>query len=131
MPLEYLLLHYPRVVVKDSSVNAICYGAKLMMPGVLRYSDGIEIGTEVVMMTTKGEAIALGIAQMTTATQSTPELMTKKQLAEYLQVSQRQVEILTAKGRLAKAIYLGQSSPRWKRSAVLEHLEANQEGGAE
>lgn len=26
----------PRVVVKDSAVNAVCYGAKLMIPGVLR-----------------------------------------------------------------------------------------------
>lgn len=44
MPLETLLTTYPRVVVKDSSVNAICYGAKLMLPGVLRYSSDIEIG---------------------------------------------------------------------------------------
>lgn len=66
-PLEMLLTTYPRIVVKDSCVNAITYGAKLMIPGVLRYDNGIEINTEVVMMTTKGEAIALGIAQMTTA----------------------------------------------------------------
>jgi H/ACA ribonucleoprotein complex subunit 4 len=67
MPLEYLLVPYPRIVVKDSSVNAICYGAKLMIPGVLKYADGIEVGKEVVLMTTKGEAIALGVAEMTTA----------------------------------------------------------------
>ena len=67
MPLEYLLISYPRIVVKDSSVNAICYGAKLMIPGVLKYADGIEQGSEVVIMTTKGEAVALGIAEMTTA----------------------------------------------------------------
>ncbi|EPZ31473.1 H/ACA ribonucleoprotein complex subunit 4 [Rozella allomycis CSF55] len=66
-PLESLLVGYKRIVVKDSSVNAICYGAKLMLPGVLRYESGIEVNTEVVLMTTKGEAIALGIAQMTTA----------------------------------------------------------------
>ena len=65
-----------------------CAGAKLMVPGLLRYDDGIEVGEEVrqrapcafcstchmtltrpqvVLMTTKGEAIALGYAQMTTA----------------------------------------------------------------
>lgn len=65
---------------------------------------------------------------MTTATQAIPELMTKKQLAEFLQCSQRQCEILTGKGRLPKPIYLGTSSPRWMRSAVLEHLEAVQSG---
>jgi H/ACA ribonucleoprotein complex subunit 4 len=67
MPLEALLINYPRIVLKDSAVNAICYGAKLMISGVLRFADGIEVGTEVVLITTKGEAIALAIAQMTTA----------------------------------------------------------------
>ena len=81
-PLESLLTTYKRIVVKDSAVNAVCYGAKLMIPGLLRYGttspnhslpttnvlteDGIEAHEEVVLMTTKGEAIALGIAQMST-----------------------------------------------------------------
>jgi len=94
-PLEVLLTSHKRVVAKDSAVNAICYGipsmlcsslcsvlfcrsvttevftviagAKFMIPGLLRYEEGIEVGEEIVMMTTKGEAIALGIAQMSTA----------------------------------------------------------------
>lgn len=36
-PLESLLTTYKRIVVKDSAVNAICYGAKLTLPGLLRY----------------------------------------------------------------------------------------------
>ena len=71
MPLEVLLTNYKRVVVKDSAVNAICYGAKLMIPGLLRYASGIEVGEEVVLMTTKGEAIAVGVAQMNTAVMAT------------------------------------------------------------
>merc|ERR1719276_283032 len=67
MPLELLLTTYPRIVVKDSAVNAITYGAQLMIPGVLRFEKNIEVGGEIIMMTTKGEAIASGIAQMTTA----------------------------------------------------------------
>ncbi|KAJ2119199.1 centromere/microtubule-binding protein cbf5 [Coemansia sp. RSA 921] len=70
-PLEWLLTGYKRVVVKDSSINAICYGAKLMVPGLLRFEDGIEINDEIVLMTTKGEAIALAIAQMNTAVMGT------------------------------------------------------------
>jgi H/ACA ribonucleoprotein complex subunit 4 len=65
-PLESLLTSYKRIVVKDSTVNAITYGAKLMLPGVLRYEQGIEAHEEVVLMTTKGEAIALGYAMMST-----------------------------------------------------------------
>jgi H/ACA ribonucleoprotein complex subunit 4 len=71
MPLETLLTNYKRIVVKDSAVNAICYGAKLMIPGLLRFADDIDINQEVVLMTTKGEAIAVGIAQMTTAVMAT------------------------------------------------------------
>ncbi len=52
-----------------------------------------------------------------------PEWMTKKQVAEFLQCSQRQVELLTSKGRICKPVYLGESSPRWKRSELLAHLE--------
>ncbi|PWN36914.1 putative rRNA pseudouridine synthase [Meira miltonrushii] len=72
-PLESLLVGYKRIVVKDSAVNAVCYGAKLMIPGLLRYEAAIEIGEEVVLMTTKGEAIALAYAQMSTADLATAD----------------------------------------------------------
>lgn len=65
-PLESLLTNFKRIVVKDSAVNAVCYGAKLMIPGLLRYETDIEVNEEVVLMTTKGEAIAIGIAMMST-----------------------------------------------------------------
>ncbi|XP_003745518.1 H/ACA ribonucleoprotein complex subunit 4 [Galendromus occidentalis] len=67
-PLEGLLTDKKRIVMKDSSVNAICYGAKIMLPGVLRYDAGIDLNDEVVVMTTKGEAICLAIALMTSST---------------------------------------------------------------
>lgn len=66
-PLEALLTEHKRIVIKDSAVNAICYGAKVLIPGVLRYDDGIELGQEIVIVTTKGEAVCLAIAQMTTS----------------------------------------------------------------
>ncbi|KAH0630982.1 hypothetical protein JD844_004428 [Phrynosoma platyrhinos] len=70
-PLEKLLTSHKRLVMKDSAVNAICYGAKIMLPGVLRYEDGIEVNQEIVVITTKGEAICTAIALMTTAVIST------------------------------------------------------------
>ncbi len=54
-PLEALLVNFKRIVVKDSAVNAICYGAKFMIPGLLRYESGIDVNEEVVLMTTKGK----------------------------------------------------------------------------
>jgi len=61
-PLEALLVSHKRIILKDSAVNAVCYGAKILLPGVLRYDDGIEIDEQIVIITTKGEAIALGKA---------------------------------------------------------------------
>jgi H/ACA ribonucleoprotein complex subunit 4 len=69
MPMEVLLTNFPRIVVKDSTVNAICYGAKLMIPGVLRYDNKINTGDEIVLITTKGEAIAVAIAYLLLYTQ--------------------------------------------------------------
>ena len=74
MPLEVLLTNFKRIVVKDSCINALCYGAKLMVPGLLKFEGGIEVNDEVVLMSTKGEvvdyyfilAVAIGLAQMTT-----------------------------------------------------------------
>lgn len=67
LPLEVMLTNLKRIIIKDSSINAICYGAKLMIPGILRYDNEINIGDEIVIMSTKGEAIAVAIAQMTTS----------------------------------------------------------------
>jgi len=67
-PLEALLTGHKRIIMKDSAVNAVCYGAKILLPGVLRYDDGIELNEQIVVCTTKGEAICIAIALMTTAT---------------------------------------------------------------
>lgn len=42
----------------------MCYGAKVLLPGVLRFDEGIEPNMEAVAMTTKGEAVALGKKQV-------------------------------------------------------------------
>lgn len=58
-PLESLLTSYPRIMIKDSAVNAICYGGQLSVPGVLRYDTCFDTNSTVVLMTAKGEAVAL------------------------------------------------------------------------
>lgn len=68
-PLESLLVGYPRIMIKDSSVNAICYGAKLSITGVVKFDRNIDVGADVVIITTKGEAVALGVALV-----SSPEM---------------------------------------------------------
>ena len=57
----YLFIANQAYSVSVLQVNAVCYGAKIMLPGVLRYDDGIEVNDEIVIVTTKGEAVALGM----------------------------------------------------------------------
>ena len=67
LPCEYLLTSYKRIVLKDSAINAVCYGAKLMIPGLSRFEDGIDKNDVIVLMTSKGEAVALAHAEMTSS----------------------------------------------------------------
>lgn len=66
---------------------------------------------------------------MTNPTVIPESLMTKRDVASYLQCSLRQVELLAAKKRISAPIYLGSASPRWKRSELLAHLDAQQNAG--
>lgn len=67
LPCEYLLTGHKRVIIKDSAVNAVCYGAKLMIPGLCRYDSGIEKGDLIAIVSTKGEAVAIAYAEMTSS----------------------------------------------------------------
>lgn len=67
MPLEYLLMKEKLIIVKDSAVAAICHGASALIQCVVRYSADIDHGDRVVLITTKGEAIALATATMNSA----------------------------------------------------------------
>ncbi|MDH5792704.1 MAG: RNA-guided pseudouridylation complex pseudouridine synthase subunit Cbf5, partial [Candidatus Bathyarchaeota archaeon] len=56
----------PMVWIRDSAVDAVCTGAALAMPGILRLNSGIEKGSMVAVMTQKGEAVALMKAEAST-----------------------------------------------------------------
>jgi H/ACA ribonucleoprotein complex subunit 4 len=49
----------PKIWIRDSAVEAVCNGAQLAVPGILRYEAGIEANDLIVAMTQKGEAVAL------------------------------------------------------------------------
>ncbi|MEM2869385.1 MAG: RNA-guided pseudouridylation complex pseudouridine synthase subunit Cbf5 [Thermoplasmata archaeon] len=65
LPMESLLQHLPAVVVRDGAVDALCHGARLAVPGIVALDSGIQKGDKVVVLTAKGEGIALGRAEMT------------------------------------------------------------------
>ena len=62
LPMERLFDHLPRIEVKDSAVDAICHGANLSVPGIMKLDSKIEKGQIVSMLSCKGEGIALGKA---------------------------------------------------------------------
>jgi tRNA pseudouridine55 synthase len=58
-PMETALELIPKIVVRDSAVDALCHGANLTAPGVVSVESGINKGSLVAIFTLKGEAIAL------------------------------------------------------------------------
>jgi len=62
MPVERAVEHLPKIVIRDSAVDAICHGAALATPGILRLDSGIRKGDIVAIFTQKGELVALAKA---------------------------------------------------------------------
>lgn len=58
-PVESILSHLPRIVVKDGAAAAISHGAALARPGVVSLDEQFERGDLVVLESLKGEAVAL------------------------------------------------------------------------
>ena len=71
LPVESALAHLPALVIADGAVDALCHGAPLAAPGLLRLESDIKEGDMVAMYTLKGEVVALG-----TATMPAEEMMT-------------------------------------------------------
>ncbi len=64
-PMETAFEHIPRITIRDSAVSAICHGADLAVPGIVRLTDDIKVNTPIALFTFKGELVALSKALMT------------------------------------------------------------------
>jgi len=63
-PIEEALSLLPKIYIRDTAVDAICHGADLAVPGILRVETGISPKTMVGIYTLKGEIVALAHALM-------------------------------------------------------------------
>jgi H/ACA ribonucleoprotein complex subunit 4 len=63
-PVEFALSELKSVVIRDSAVDAMCHGAQLAIPGVLKISSHLKAGDVVGVYTQKGEAVALAESTM-------------------------------------------------------------------
>jgi len=66
LPMERLLDHLPKIVIRDSAVDALCHGASLAIPGVVEIDTDIKKGEMVAVLTLKGEGVALVNALLST-----------------------------------------------------------------
>ncbi len=59
LPVEYVFKDFPKIIVKDSAVASIAYGAQLKRPGILAYSRSFREGDIVAVFTKKSELVAV------------------------------------------------------------------------
>lgn len=63
-PVELGVTHLPKVWVIDNTVDALCHGTQLAVPGICKYNTGIKEKDTVALMTLKDELVAVGNAAM-------------------------------------------------------------------
>ena len=63
-PMENAISHLPKIWVFDTTVDTLCHGADLNIPGISKLNDKISQNDTVAVMTLKDELIALGIAAL-------------------------------------------------------------------
>ncbi len=66
-PVEELVGHLPRVVVRDSTVDALCHGADLARPGLVGIDSDLADGELAAVFSLKGELVCVGRAKMSAA----------------------------------------------------------------
>ena len=59
LPMERILDHLPKIVIRDSAVDALCHGAGLALPGVVEVDSDVKKGEQAAVLTLKGEGVAL------------------------------------------------------------------------
>jgi H/ACA ribonucleoprotein complex subunit 4 len=63
-PVEDFVADFPKIWVRDTAVEALCNGADLALPGVVKCHGAVESGGEVAVMTLKDELVGIGKSRM-------------------------------------------------------------------
>jgi len=64
MPIEETLGDIPKVVMRESAVDAVCHGRGWGSPGSVAFSEGIKKDDPVALLSAKRELVAIGKALM-------------------------------------------------------------------
>ncbi|KKG10018.1 RNA-guided pseudouridylation complex pseudouridine synthase subunit Cbf5 [Methanosarcina sp. 2.H.A.1B.4] len=65
-PMESAVSHLPKIILRDSAVDAVCSGASLAVPGITSLDSNLTKGELAGLFTLKGEFVALAKAEMNT-----------------------------------------------------------------
>jgi H/ACA ribonucleoprotein complex subunit 4 len=65
-PYERLFDHLPKIIIRDSTADALCHGASLAVPGVVEIDSDINKGDLAAVMTLKDEGVAIVKTLMST-----------------------------------------------------------------
>jgi H/ACA ribonucleoprotein complex subunit 4 len=60
LPMERAVKHLPKMIIRDSAVDAICHGADLASGGIVGLDEKIRKGDIISILTLKGELVASG-----------------------------------------------------------------------
>ncbi len=63
-PIENGVKHIPKIWVFDTTIESLCHGVDLKVPGISKLNDNINEDDVVAIMTLKNELVALGTAKM-------------------------------------------------------------------
>ncbi|MBR9676297.1 RNA-guided pseudouridylation complex pseudouridine synthase subunit Cbf5 [Candidatus Woesearchaeota archaeon] len=64
LPIEFGVDHLPKVWVLDTTVNTLCHGVNLKVPGIAKVESEIQIDEDVAIMTLKDELVGVGKLKM-------------------------------------------------------------------
>lgn len=65
-PVEHVFDHLPKIILRDSAIDAVCHGASLAVPGVVELETGIRKTMLVALFSMKQEIVAIGTANLST-----------------------------------------------------------------
>ena len=65
MPMERAADYLPKIIIKDSAVDAVCHGADLACGGIASLADNIQKNDIVAIETLKGELVGAGHSLLT------------------------------------------------------------------
>jgi len=63
-PIEFAIDHLPKIYIMDTTVDSICHGASLSIPGISKLDSEIKENELVAVLTLKNELVAVGKARL-------------------------------------------------------------------